>query len=115
MTSENLKWAMDVLDISRRGLTKKETLVDKMCEGCMKPQKWSGAEKNSKTPKKEPKEKKTTKTTKKEAKETESPKKKRKAEKDPNKPKKPQSAFFLFLNKNREQFTKKIGSKNPSE
>ena len=57
--------------------------------------------------------------------------KKRKAEKDPNKPKKPQSAFFLFLNKvilvnflnknrlkkikNREQFTKKIGSKNPSE
>ena len=74
MTSENLKWAMDVLDISRRGLTKKESLVDKMCEWCMKPQKWSGAEKNSKTPKKEPKTPKEKKTPKKEAKETESPK-----------------------------------------
>merc|ERR1711892_1433018 len=96
MTTDNLKWAMDVLDISRRGLTRKEALVDKMCEWCMKPTKWSGTDK-----------KKT---------KTETPsKKKRKAEKDPNKPKKPQSAFFLFLNKNREAFTKKLGTKNPAE
>ena len=50
MTSDNLKWAMDVLDISRRGLTKKEALVDKMCEWCMKPVKFgSGAEKEKKS------------------------------------------------------------------
>jgi len=38
MTTENIKWAMDTLDISRRGLPKKEDLVDKFCDWCMKPE-----------------------------------------------------------------------------
>ena len=74
MTSENLKWAMDVLDISRRGLTKKEALVDKMCEWCMKPEKFGGSDlkspnkKSAKTPVKSQKSEKTAK------KESDSPK-----------------------------------------
>merc|ERR1712113_72885 len=35
--------------------------------------------------------------------------------KDPNKPKKPQTAFLLFLNKNRISFNEEAGTKNPGE
>merc|ERR1712131_154223 len=67
----------------------------------------------SKTSKKTPQKKSPTKTSTKD----EKPKKerKRKPEKDPNKPKKPQTAFLLFLNKNRVSFNEEAGTKNPGE
>ena len=117
MTTENIKWAMDTLDISRRGLTKKEALVDKFCDWCMKPEPF-GKDSSKSSSKKTSTKKSPTKVASKESKD-DKPKydrttggplihdtkfifrkeRKRKPEKDPNKPKKPQTAFLLFLNK----------------
>ena len=57
MTTENIKWAMDTLDISRRGLPKKEDLVDKFCDWCMKPEPFGKdlSKTSKKTPQKNPK------------------------------------------------------------
>merc|ERR1712131_25731 len=67
----------------------------------------------SKTSKKTPQKKSPTKTSTKDEKPNKE--RKRKPEKDPNKPKKPQTAFLLFLNKNRVSFNEEAGTKNPGE
>jgi len=112
MTTDNIKWAMDTLDISRRGLIKKEDLVDKFCDWCMKPEPFGKDSSSKKSPSKTASKKSPKSSTK-----DEKPKKerKRKPEKDPNKPKKPQTAFLLFLNKNRISFNEEAGTKNPGE
>jgi len=116
MTTENIKWAMDTLDISRRGLPKKEDLVDKFCEWCMKPEPFGKNHKDSsKSSKKTPPKKSPTKATSNSKDEKPKKERKRKPEKDPNKPKKPQTAFLLFLNKNRVSFNEEAGTKNPGE
>lgn len=114
MTTENIKWAMDTLDISRRGLPKKDHLVDKFCDWCLKPEPF-GKDSQNKSSNKTPTKKSPTKVA--STSKDEKPKKerKRKPEKDPNKPKKPQTAFLLFLNKNRVSFNEEAGTKNPGE
>ena len=67
MTTENIKWAMDTLDISRRGLPKKEDLVDKFCEWCMKPEPF-GKDSSKSSSKKTPTKKSQTKVASKESK-----------------------------------------------
>ena len=51
---------MDTLDISRRGLPKKEDLVDKFCDWCMKPEPF-GKDSSKKSSKKTPTKKSPTK------------------------------------------------------
>lgn len=108
MTTDNLKWAMDTLDISRRGCVKKEELVDKFCDWCMKPCAFATQPKKG-SPQKNPK----TQNKKNDEEKNQKKERKRKPEKDPNKPKRPQSAFLLYLNKNREAFNEEAGTKNP--